>query len=348
MILFKEIGYFNGDIHEILVYDNNQTQKEMRSNQCYLSQKYSISLSSVDCSSLTPVQDIYNVSTATSTITVGAENGVPPYSFSVASGSGTIDSATGVFTIPASAGSSSITITDLLGSSATTTIHYYDEFPSDISGLIAWWDASSLSNFLDNSSIGKWGDSSGNGETAFAYNTQTAIYRANSINGFPAVRGATSKLVAAGLGANWATSDGSVFIAVNLNNDTQYGFFDISATADFWRLASTGNAYQGTFRDTRINNTGAMPTSGNYIFSITSGVTDYYQYNNGTQLINTSSSWGVKDDLDIFNSGSDYFDGDIAELIFYDDELSPVQRQSIECYLAQKYNIADAITASCP
>jgi hypothetical protein len=54
-----------------------------------------------------------------------ALNGTQPYSFSVVAGSGTIQSSTGVYTAPSSAGSATIKVVDSNGNAAYSTVTIY-------------------------------------------------------------------------------------------------------------------------------------------------------------------------------------------------------------------------------
>src|SRR6201996_4677068 len=51
-----------------------------------------------------------------------ASGGQPPYSYSVASGTGAIDSTSGVFTAPSAAGSATLKVTDAGGQNATAAV----------------------------------------------------------------------------------------------------------------------------------------------------------------------------------------------------------------------------------
>lgn len=56
------------------------------------------------------------------TLSYSASGGTAPYSYAKISGTGTIDSTTGVYTAPAAAGSATIEVTDSVGATATTTV----------------------------------------------------------------------------------------------------------------------------------------------------------------------------------------------------------------------------------
>lgn len=59
-------------------------------------------------------------------ITFTASGGAGPYAFSVTTGSGSINSASGVFTAPATAGATTVRVADSLGSSKDATVTIYD------------------------------------------------------------------------------------------------------------------------------------------------------------------------------------------------------------------------------
>lgn len=60
-----------------------------------------------------------------SSITFTATNGAPPYTFSISSGLGTIDSSTGIYTAAANTGVATIQVTDFNGSTDSTTVEVF-------------------------------------------------------------------------------------------------------------------------------------------------------------------------------------------------------------------------------
>jgi len=75
-----------------------------------------------------------------SSFTLKATGGIPPYSYSVTSGGGSVDSA-GKFTAPLTAGSSQITVRDTMMNSQTVTVTYmtYSQMILATSGLAAYF-----------------------------------------------------------------------------------------------------------------------------------------------------------------------------------------------------------------
>ncbi|MGZ3774893.1 MAG: beta strand repeat-containing protein [Pseudobdellovibrionaceae bacterium] len=61
-----------------------------------------------------------------SSITFTASGGAAPYTFSVASGDGTVNSSTGAFVAPSAAGTSTVRVTDSLGSTVDATVTIYN------------------------------------------------------------------------------------------------------------------------------------------------------------------------------------------------------------------------------
>jgi hypothetical protein len=106
-----------GDIAEIMVYNRALSATEQITAECYLSQKYNLSIS--NCSP--------TIMPRTATVTVNSElalsvsGGQSPYTYSMTSGSGSVNSS-GLYTAGSSAGTATVQVVDSLGSVSTATI----------------------------------------------------------------------------------------------------------------------------------------------------------------------------------------------------------------------------------
>ena len=115
------------DIAEFMTFTSAVTASERKNVECYLASKYGVAVSNGTlCAGGT-----LKLRTATgkmvtqasgSTLTLVAQGGAAPYSYSLQSGGGSVDSTTGVFTPPASAGTSVLKVTDASGATATLSI----------------------------------------------------------------------------------------------------------------------------------------------------------------------------------------------------------------------------------
>jgi hypothetical protein len=214
--------------------------------------------------------------------------------------------------------------------------------PTDVAGLKVWYKADAL--VLNNDdAVASWTDSSGNLNHATEA-TNRPTYKTNIQNSLPAVLGdgSNDKLTCAGLGTGWSTSVGSLFVVFNPNSDTQYGLIDFSGASDtHWRF-SNGNGYQGTFATVRLEATPAgMPSTGTYLHTIIHGATTYKMWSNSSSLIvNTTRTFGVSANLQLFNQGGAGFGSVyIMEVILYNTEVSDANRLLIEAYLNSKWAI---------
>jgi len=346
-------GRLTGDIAEILLYNSSVSEINRRRIECYLSIKYGITVTAHSCTNLRIEPEFVTASTNSST-TFSGYSGEPPYTYSIVSGGGSIDAETGVLTAPSSAATVSVRVMDAASNTTDATVLVEEVLPTDITGLQAWYDVSNVSTGEDGANIVHWPDLSGNDNHAHSPNTNyvTALTK-SELNGWPTVRSTgAGRMYSYGIGTGWATSNASMIVVAQINTDTQYGIVDFSGTtSSFWREVSTGKGYFGPFLANRYNGKPnfAMPTTGTYVFSITSGAANYKVYLDGTEIMSESSDFGLSTDLQLFYGGSaQYLTGDIAEVLIYDTEISTSDREAMECYVGLKYNISTTITNSCP
>ncbi|MCB0356619.1 MAG: hypothetical protein KDD40_06410, partial [Bdellovibrionales bacterium] len=117
--------YYKGDIAEMFVHETTLTDDYRKKLQCYLSRIYDIPLVQTSNCGVETLEWKYRGSISVRTgenITPEAFGGVPPYSYSVVSGSGAIDSSTGLFSAAGTEGTTVVRVKDLLGQTADLTI----------------------------------------------------------------------------------------------------------------------------------------------------------------------------------------------------------------------------------
>lgn len=100
--------------------------------------------------------------------------------------------------------------------------------------------------------------------------------------------------------------------------------------------------YGSQSASTSAAQTTALSSTTASIVSISDDSTNSLQFflNGAADGTDTHITYGIANSsFNIGRSNTDYFSGDLAELIVYSRGLSAVERQSIECYLSGKYGI---------
>jgi hypothetical protein len=231
--------------------------------------------------------------------------------------------------------------------------------PSTLSGLTLWLKADSLA-LSDGQRIQTWPDESGNGRD-FTQGTggQRPLLKTGILNGMSVVRfdGVNDNI---GSSVGWQTffsvSDATAFVVYKRrgNPSATYGtlFSDESAgsaekvgmrdaslgtvlvcmnndgnqdTAS--KTGLTGEAYIATWLHTGGNlSAGANDTRDSGLSTVASGATI------------TPNNFNVSLGAEV-TAATNYYNGDIAEVLFFNVALSEADRISVESYLAQKYGI---------
>lgn len=195
--------------------------------------------------------------------------------------------------------------------------------------------------------VSQWNDLSGNGYHALqALQTNKPLKVAGALNGKPVLRfdGSNDRLVASfGRDYNQPNTFFLVWKATNTDTAARIAFTGISGSKEN-RIYSQINVIRLGTESSEISYGKTTPFS-NFIIStglVNLGSSKFYE--NGV-LQNTASAISHNHPLSGITIGSWrtenlFFLGDIAELIFYNSELSTAQQKNVEAYLSQRYNIA--------
>jgi len=233
-----------------------------------------------------------------------------------------------------------------------STQEYYATFtaPKAIgaSTLRMWVRADSL-GLADGAQVAAWNDDSGSGSNMSQGSAPARpIYRTNVINGKPVCRFTD----AANSGMNGATAaltsvdSGTVFIVFAINtNTTARGLITFSgANGREFGPADAPNSFMVQNR----NGVGA-----NYVSAFNVPLATFIAFGSvqvagtsineiwngdvkGSNAPSCCSTYVVGGNTSITNSN---FEGDIAEIIFYDSALGQVETDKIFCYLNVKYGL---------
>jgi hypothetical protein len=228
---------------------------------------------------------------------------------------------------------------------------------------LLWLDASKHSAFnLSNDNVSEWRDlSTSNSHGTQSNPTYQPKYSNNSLDGKAVV-----------------TFDGvDDYIAHNTLGNTEtatlFFLFRLHSISEFSSIISTDGPWQGTSGETHIIFQG---TSSNYGINWATKVgSNYADTTKTSNSYNSPNTWHLvsavidKANFSFYSNGSDFgsgekvdfnnnftnfrigswydlstndrfFDGDIAEMILYGSALDDINRQSVEGYLAHKWNLA--------
>lgn len=207
--------------------------------------------------------------------------------------------------------------------------------------------------------VGIWDDRSGSGfHVSQASATSQPNFNLTGLNGFPAIRflGGAATYLSKACTPELNSTSNTIFSTFNeLNNSGSDGIFH-NGTKILYLPDSVGN-YLSLFDDTIASpvlissatyNSVNTPVLMSLHFNGTSGNI----YKDGTVVGSIPTPSGVYNcitgDLSIgryaWNSGTypnngDYFDGFIGDFIYFDQVLSTSDREIVECYLSNKYNL---------
>ena len=228
-------------------------------------------------------------------------------------------------------------------------------------GLSLWLRADAASSLTTTNnggvtSVMGWADQTGN----YAVSQLTATnnqptYIANDVNGLPAVRFNGSQWLS-GLGATLAPGLNHdmtmIVVGATTNTATQsYSFYlgQDNGTAGINR--ATGYNSNHEYFDTAGTSgsaTGGSAVSGNFVTEITtldSTLTHVTFYQNGVQTVTNTISAAQNLSAGITcgaaPGGTNGWQGDIAEVLVYDHQLSSSEIAQVDGYLADKYGLDD-------
>lgn len=218
------------------------------------------------------------------------------------------------------------------------------EDPSAIAGLALWLKADAITGLLDAASVTQWNDSSSNGRNvAQATGAAQPTYRTAQINGLPSVRFD---------GGDWLATAGNVTVKPNTvfavmkftDVSTARTILGPSAVGGFvWRLDTPSRKPQLLKSNTAgIATATTALAAGTWVIAAASysgvGAWAFYDQSVTADGIGTNdqtiTATALRVGVDI---ASDFFLGDIAELIVYDNVLSDADRLSVLSYLEGKY-----------
>lgn len=247
---------------------------------------------------------------------------------------------------------------DFLPAAATYTLLYargtdYESTPGLIPGLRSWLQADTIP-LSDGARVGTWGDDSGRGNSG----TQAALASQprkvdDALNGHAVVRfdGISDFFTL----PNFLTGliAGEVFVVIKSRldpptNADSSGFWDLGSSAGSSHYPFTSGSVYDEFGTSaiKISSDPAFSLAAWHLYNARSAASAWSNHIDGVQLFSTTDNtvgWSTSPRLGQSNGTStQYFDGDIAEVLIYDNVLSADSRAKIHGYLARKYGLSVA------
>jgi len=252
-----------------------------------------------------------------------------------------------VFTNGVSLDGNTLSFTDVnlkSGDIFTLAVESINQGPGDVIGnLMLWLKADTGTNTITNQgSLTSWSDQSG--QFSNATGTGEAKYKENTLNNNPSIEFFNTAKPIEGVMARNKGEGSTIFMVQKSSPLSSVG---IDAFGDFNNSSSNRQYFFESRYATTSGNTFSILENQVSILTIDDpGTMDMSNiYENGlfltTNTKSTNSSWSgvgayqIGDDL----TGGNEFTGEIAEVLYYDRELSSTERQKIESYLAIKYGI---------
>ena len=221
-----------------------------------------------------------------------------------------------------------------------------------------WLKADALA-LANNASVTSWTDSSGSGNTATTLSGTKPVYQTNVQNGKPTVvfsgaqymdttLASTSILKNTILAVHMPTVNGGVIVGANGCCSPHFilvnGMFGTAGTGYVVKNIANGQAVAGDITNTDINSFSIAGGRFNSVYPAADTSTTIDAYMNATHY---TATFGASLGTDATNveigsryQGSNYFTGDISEVLVYSSALSDTDLQSAQCYLAHKYGLA--------
>jgi PKD repeat protein len=217
--------------------------------------------------------------------------------------------------------------------------------PNTIPNLLLWLSADT--NIVEDGfgNVSHWNDKSGNGndfvQDSFPLQPQklfSDMFRADAMH----FDGNMKSLVDSSIlsVSNFAMERTTMIIFWGLNGSVpQYGVVATKDGSGYWRFIGDGSGYFQNFRNVRLEGYPAtMPTSGIHISSLVVTDSNYEFFMDGSSMGIRPSDWGIGNNFYIGRDEShNYLNGEIVELLIYNDSLSSTQRLQVEQYLHDKY-----------
>lgn len=228
-------------------------------------------------------------------------------------------------------------------SDVTASSRRIDPFrPDELHGLQAWYDAVAITGLSDGNSVSTWSDLSQFGRDVTEA-TNPPTYKTGIVNGLPVVRfdGSNDRLRFAGDNVADTFAQPNTVVAV-VHNSSSGTVYHGSNTGDRATLLVNGGEW-AIFAGDQVRKSGVTVDTDVHVISVIfDGASSELWYDGADN--SPSSSPGTEEfrliHIGVNAGGSaEYFNGDICEIIVYDNTLTASERQQVEAYLLHKWGI---------
>lgn len=231
------------------------------------------------------------------------------------------------------------------------TLDSNHEIPLDSAPLLHL-DASDLS-LSDGASVTNWADKSGNNYDFTGSGSSAPVFKTSGRLGHNTVLfdGTDDFMSNASVLSQFSAQDATLIAVFNqYDTDPQVDLFDTGAYAGGDRLSPD---YSSAFLSTRIasvSETFTKPLFGNNIFGLrvdSSSPSYELFYNKASQYQVGSYSFGVASTMSVGGGNTSYkFNGEISEILLFNQALSDDEWNTIHSYLADKYSASSKTVLS--
>jgi hypothetical protein len=227
--------------------------------------------------------------------------------------------------------------------------------PSTMTGNQLWLDCKDYSTLvLNGNSLTSWTDKSGfnRSATKFDNSSTNATYVSNGFNNLPAIQINKDQGLSVDIPSGTFANGLSLFVVFQKNGAIETYESLVTRTVDYngrpfdiYNSRRIMNAVEGKNSPFYIRNATNLN-----LFSMTLK-SSWDEYVDGTSTVNFDINSSYVDDATKLYIGTrddkfTDFNGVISEVIMYDSVLSTDQRQKIEGYLANKWNITSRLPIS--
>lgn len=233
--------------------------------------------------------------------------------------------------------------------------------PTSINGCVAWFDAADTSTVnVSGTTVVRWKDKSGNGNDATpgtgpTYTTDASSRRCLSFNGTNQTLVSSARVPTHThcLIAVWAPT---TVTATSTGNTSLFRFQSSGFIVFPYMQSSTARGYISSYDGTTTGSTTSVLVENSVAGQINACIANISQnsqqiFKNGTLQSSGAgvmTTFALSDTLTIgsFGTTTEFFQGNLFEMIIYDTTLTTTQRQMIEGYLAWKWNIRSSLVST--
>jgi hypothetical protein len=360
--------FFQGEIAEVIIYNKSLTASERAGVEGYLFSRYGLFVNSPT------ISPTFGVFSSNQTITMAADPGASIYyTLNGSAPSAGSTPYTGSFPLSKTATIKAIAVQPFGNSTVSSVFIQIDPNATFTrSNLITWLRADN-GPAISGSNVTSWQDLAGINSPTQSNSTKQPTFVSSAINGLPAVNfnGSSQFLqFASGFGSSWS-SGLSIFVVTNPTAvATNATFLDLgngtltSPNNNIMLYEPSTNGVTLKNYDvttpTSVTSSSAITLGRFQLIEATQGTSTGTIYTNGVQgataTVSTprtaTRSTNILGANNPSNTPPNYFQGQIAELLLFNKILSATDRQAVEQYLIQRFQLnnlaATAPTISVP